>query len=237
MKKKMKAVLAQEKRFEREKERQTQLPDTEEAIFLAFSGKTALPAGKLVLEYAAERLCAGERLLSENLTLRLHGGEHVAIIGKNGSGKTTLLRDIACRMARRRDVRAAYMPQSYDELLDYSETPVGFLAPSGTKEDVTRARSYLGSVKFTRDEMSGPIGELSGGQRAKLIFLKMVLDGADVLLLDEPTRNFSPMSAPVIRGILHDFQGTLLCVTHDRKLLAEVCPTVYELTPRGLCKR
>ena len=65
----------------------------------------------------------------------------------------------------------------------------------------------------------------------------MVLDGADVLLLDEPTRNFSPMSAPVIRGILHDFQGTLLCVTHDRKLLAEVCPTVYELTPRGLCKR
>ena len=58
-----------------------------------------------------------------------------------------------------------------------------------------------------------------------------------MLLLDEPTRNFSPMSAPVIRAILRDFRGTLLCVTHDRKLLDEVCPTVYELTPQGLMKR
>ncbi len=237
LKKKMKSVLAQEKRFERERERQTQLPDTEEAIFLAFSEDTALPSGKLVLDYAEDQLCAGGRTLAKHPALRLYGGEHAAIVGRNGTGKTTLLREIARRLADRRDIHAAYMPQSYDELLDYSATPVDFLAPSGGKEEMTRARSYLGSVKFTRDEMSGAIGELSGGQRAKLIFLKMALDGADVLLLDEPTRNFSPMSAPVIRAILRDFRGTLLCVTHDRKLLDEVCPTVYELTPQGLMKR
>ena len=62
----------------------------------------------------------------------------------------------------------------------------------------------------------------------------MVLDESDVLLLDEPTRNLSPLSAPVVRGILRDFRGSILCVTHDRKLLDEVFDTVYELTPLGL---
>ena len=234
LKKKMHTVQSQKRRFEREKEQMTPMPDVEDAIFLAFSETISLPAGKRVLDESIPTLSAGGRVLAENVQLHLSGGEHIAIVGRNGAGKTTLLRSIAQSLCARPDLHAAYMPQHYAERLDLSETPVDFLAPSGRKDDVTRVRSFLGNAKFTRDEMCGPIGALSGGQRAKLFFLKMVLDESDVLLLDEPTRNLSPLSAPVVRGILRDFRGSILCVTHDRKLLDEVFDTVYELTPLGL---
>ncbi|MBQ1505573.1 MAG: ATP-binding cassette domain-containing protein, partial [Erysipelotrichales bacterium] len=86
-------------------------------------------------------------------------------------------------------------------------------------------------------EMEHPIRELSGGQKAKVFLLKMVLDGADVLLLDEPTRNFSPLSAPVIREVLAEFPGTVISVSHDRKYIEEVPDTVYELTKNGFLKK
>ena len=95
----------------------------------------------------------------------------------------------------------------------------------------------LASMRFTYEEMNGPIRSLSGGQRAKLLFLDMVLRRADVLLLDEPTRNFSPLSAPVVREALRGFRGAIISVSHDRKYLSEVCDTVYELTPSGLLRR
>ena len=92
----------------------------------------------------------------------------------------------------------------------------------------------MGTMKFTRDEMQHTIGELSGGQRAKIIFLNMVLQKANVLVLDEPTRNFSPLSAPVIRQALMDFRGTIISISHDRKYLDEVADVVYVLSEDGL---
>ena len=77
--------------------------------------------------------------------------------------------------------------------------------------------------------MSRPIGELSGGQRAKLCFLRMILCGSDVLILDEPTRNLSPMTGPVIRRILDGFGGTIIAVSHDRKFIEEVGDEEYAL--------
>ena len=68
----------------------------------------------------------------------------------------------------------------------------------------------------------------------KLLFLSMVLNGANVLVLDEPTRNFSPLSAPVIRSVLAAFPGAIVSVTHDRLYLEQVCTRVLELTGSGL---
>ena len=82
--------------------------------------------------------------------------------------------------------------------------------------------------------MNRRIGELSGGQKAKLLLLSLTLSGADILLLDEPTRNFSPLSGPVIRGILRDFSGAIISVSHDRKYIDEVPDRTYELTQEGL---
>ena len=145
-----------------------------------------------------------------------------------------MLRRVAGKLLARTDVRAEYMPQNYEELLDMDMTPVEFLNRSGSKEERTRLRSWLGALKFTADEMEHPIRELSGGQKAKVLLLKMSVSGANVLILDEPTRNFSPLSGPVIRRMIREFPGAVISISHDRKYIAEVCDTVYRLTPEGL---
>ena len=234
LKKKMKSVKSMEHRFDREREDMTEFPDSEEAILVGFGPDTAVPGGKTVVDFTLPRLEAGGELLAQNIRLYVRGAEHVCIIGNNGAGKTTLLRQIANELLPRRDLRAAYMPQDYGETVDQGQTPVEFLAKSGEKEELTRVKTYLGSMKYTPEEQGHSIAELSGGQKAKLFFLKMILDGANVLVLDEPTRNFSPLSGPVIRGILRDFPGCIISVSHDRRYIGEACGTLYRMTPGGL---
>lgn len=236
LKKKMKAVKSMERRFDREREDMTEFPDSEEAILVGFGEDTDLPAGKTVADFTLPRLETEEGLLAQDLRLYVRGPEHVGIIGRNGAGKTTFLRALAKELLPRQDLRAAYMPQDYGETVDQTQTPVEFLAKSWEKEELTRVKTYLGSMKYTPQEQEHTIRELSGGQKAKLFFLKMILDGANVLILDEPTRNFSPLSGPVIRGILRDFPGCIISVSHDRKYLGEVCSTLYRLEPVGLVK-
>ena len=234
LKKKMHAVLSTGKRLEREAQDFTEFPETEEAILTFFDGDVRLPAGKTVLDWSLPELRAGEKHLASDLRLLVTGPARVGITGLNGAGKTTLLRALWEELRQRRDLRAAWMPQDYAEVLDYARTPLEHLEAVYSRETLTRARSCLGSMRFTHEEMTGRIGALSGGQKAKLLFLDMVLQRANVLLLDEPTRNFSPLSAPVVRRALEEFGGAILSVSHDRKYLAEVCTELYELRPEGL---
>lgn len=231
---KMHAVLSMGRRFAREAESMTQLPEVEEAVFLRFPPETALPAGKTVLDLRLPELRAGERVLSRDIRLHVSGGEKVGILGPNGAGKTTLLRLVAGEVLARRDLKAAYMPQDYADTLPLDSTPVEFLAPGGSREEETRARTFLGSIRFARQEMFHPIRSLSGGQKAKLLLTKMMLDGANVLVLDEPTRNFSPLSGPQVRAVLSAYGGSIIAVSHDRKFLAQVCDKVYSFTENRL---
>lgn len=233
LKKKMHVVKAMERRFEKQKENMIQLPDVEEQIFLALNDCT-VPSRKKVLELHLDRLAPGEHILAENIDLNIYGAQHVCIIGRNGGGKTTLLKIIAEKLLPRDDLNVFYMPQDYETELDLQKTPVEFLSITGDKQEVDRIRTFLGSVNYTAEEMLHPISELSGGQKAKLFFIKMSLGEYNVLILDEPTRNFSPLSTPVIRGILKDFKGVIISVSHDRKYISEVCDKVYKLTDSGL---
>ena len=271
LKKKMHAVKSLERRFDKEYENMTEMPETEDAIFIKFGEAVQMPNGKRVLEFHKEKLRvksdyargvgapeqagtashesvasdssesipsdSSERVLACNIHLAVTGPERVCIIGKNGAGKTTLLREIAADRLARTDIKAYYMPQNYEDALDMTITPVDFLCESGDKEEVSRVRTYLGSMKYTADEMLHPIAELSGGQKAKILLLKMSMAGCDVLILDEPTRNFSPLSNPVIREMLKNYGGTIISISHDRKYMKEVCTVVYELTEQGLKKR
>lgn len=237
LKKKMKAVKSMGKRFEREDENMTQMPEEEEAIFFKLGEDSAkLPSRKTILDYSEQEMYVADenRLLAKDIHLFVRGSEKVCIVGRNGVGKTTLLRKIAKNLLAREDITVEYMPQNYEELLDLAMTPIDFLSITGDKEEITRLRTFLGSLKYTIDEMDHPIRELSGGQKAKVLLLKMSLSKANVLILDEPTRNFSPLSGPVIRKMLSEFPGAIISISHDRKYIDEVCDVVYELTENGL---
>ncbi|MBQ7058998.1 MAG: ABC-F family ATP-binding cassette domain-containing protein [Firmicutes bacterium] len=278
LKKKMHAVKALEHRFEREDEKMTKRPIKEEAIDFSFSELSEpIPAGKVVLDLTIDELtipvpdsadsAAGKTVLSRNIRLFVQGPRKICILGANGVGKTTLLRQIAEILLARKDLKAVYMPQRYEDLLPMEKTPVDFLTDSidlskvriidkhataqqrKAREDRekqgfgvterewrTHVRTYLGALRFTTEETDHAIRELSGGQKAKLFLLKMTLSGANVLVLDEPTRNFSPLSGPVIRRMLREFPGTIISVSHDRKYIKEVCDEIYQLTPEGLKK-
>lgn len=240
LKKKMHTVKAMEHRFEREKQDMAEIPETESAMLLKMGNeKSVVPSGKTVIDFSIPVLmCAdSSRILSTDVHLFLRGAEKICITGRNGCGKTTLIREIAGELLSRDDLRAEYMPQNYLDLLDETQSPVDFLAPSSKKEDITKVRTYLGSMKYTTEEMDHCIADLSGGQKAKILLLKMSLSDANVLILDEPTRNFSPLSGPVIRKLLHDFPGAIISVSHDRKYIDEVCDKTFILTSQGLIQK
>lgn len=229
LKKKMASVKAMERRFEREYDNMTQMPETEDEIFVRFRPDITSPKGKTILDLHLDVLQNDDRVLARNIDIHVNGGEKVCITGHNGAGKTTLLRQIAAQLTARTDIKTAYMPQNYTECMDYSLTPVEFLSRTGDKDEITAIRTYLGSMRYTTDEMNHAISELSGGQKAKLYFIAMNLDGCNVLVLDEPTRNFSPLSGPVIRNALIEYGGTIISVSHDRKYIDEVCGRIIEL--------
>ena len=237
LKDKMHTVKAMGKRFAKEDENMAKMPEKEEAIFFKLGKEdAAMPAGKTVIEYSLDELRTPDdsKVLAKGIFLRVRGPEKICIVGTNGAGKTTLLKKIAKELLVRSDIKAQYMPQNYEELLDLDVTPVEFLDDTGDKAVRTRIRTYLGSLKYTADEMDHPIRELSGGQKAKVLLLKMSLSDANVLILDEPTRNFSPLSGPVIRKMIASFPGAVISISHDRKYIEEVCNRTYRLTEKGL---
>jgi ATPase subunit of ABC transporter with duplicated ATPase domains len=229
--KKMKSLKAQERRFEDKV--LTKIPDYEEAIN-CFFGPTNLHKQKEVLKMYLSTLQINNKVLAENIHLEIIGPSHIVIIGKNGIGKTTLIRSIYQILSKRDDLKVGYMPQNYDDILNDYSTPIDFLVTTGDKEENALIRSYMGNMNFTRDEMTGPINNLSGGSKAKLFILKLILDKCNVLILDEPTRNVSPLSNPVIRNILKSYDGAIISISHDRKYINEVADTIYELTSNGL---
>lgn len=237
LKDKMHTVKSMERRFQKEDQSMTEMPEWEEAIFFKLGDKdSCIPAGKTVIEYKLSKLITPDekRILSENIILNIKGARKICIVGSNGAGKTTLLKKIAAELINRKDIKAAYMPQNYEDMLYLDMTPIDFLDKSGDKEERTKIRTYLGSLKYTADEMQHSLQELSGGQKAKIFLLNMSLSGANVLVLDEPTRNFSPLSGTVIRKMLREFPGAIISISHDRKYIDEVCDTVYELDSSGL---
>ena len=233
LKKKMRSVKAQEKRMD--KVELTELPDVEESISFFFE-KVKIANSKIILSLNLDELKVEYKKLTDNISFEVIGPTHLCIIGRNGVGKTTLMKIIYDKLKDRDDIKLGYMPQDYEDELSKYETVLDYVCPSSKKEDITKARMYLGNMKFTKEEMQGKISDISNGSKAKLFLIKLVLDKCDVLLLDEPTRNVSPLSNPVIRKVLSEFTGTIISISHDRKYIDEVANELYRLDENGLSK-
>lgn len=205
-----------------------EVPDVEEKIFAKFHTEDKIHNSKVILEYHLDKLEVKDIVLKKNIHIQIIGKEKVCIIGKNGTGKTTLIKKIYESIKERKDIKVGYMPQNYDEVLNSNVSCVDFLKMDYTKQEETIIRTYLSSMKFTNDEINSSVSNLSGGQKAKLFIVKMILEKSNVLILDEPTRNLSPLSNPTIRELLKNFDGTIISVSHDRKFIEEVCTRVIE---------
>lgn len=230
LKKKMHNVKSQEKKLENIDI--TEKPDPEESIYFKFE-EVNIPNNKKILNLNNYNLIINNNNIKINL--EVYGNVHICIIGKNGTGKTTLIRKIYDMLKDRTDIKVGYMPQDYNDILNSYDNVLGFITNgSKNKEEITKSRMYLGNMKFTPEEMTGNIDNLSDGSKAKLILMKLVLDKCNVLLLDEPTRNVSPLSNPVIRKVLKEFNGTIISVSHDRKYIEEVPNKIYLLTNNEL---
>ncbi len=234
LKKKMHSLKSQEKKL---KETElTEIPDVEESISFFFED-IKMPKTKNIIHLNMAELKASDKVLAKDIKLDIIGNIHLCIIGKNGVGKSTLIKLIYNELVKRDDIKVGYMPQNYDDILNNYKNVLDFICPNGNKEEITRARMFLGNMKFTREEMIGDIKDLSNGTKAKLFLSKLVLDKCDVLILDEPTRNVSPLSNPIIRKVLKEYKGTIISVSHDRKYIEEVINVLYILTPNGLIKK
>ncbi|MBO5590423.1 MAG: ATP-binding cassette domain-containing protein [Acidaminococcaceae bacterium] len=176
----------------------------------------------------------GNNVLVQNIDLVLRRREKVGLIGPNGSGKTTLLRTILgeipalggeAKIGNR--VKIGYFSQSY-ERLDPKQTLLdNFLTEYGLTDEQTR--SLLGGMLFHGDDVFKEIGTLSGGQKARLVLLKLVLDGANLLILDEPTNHLDILAKETVEAALELFDGTVLVVSHDRYLVNEVTNRIWEI--------
>lgn len=230
----MRAVLAREARWERTKV--TEHTETEDSIKVQFLNDETIPNQKVVLDLSMPKLSIGGHVLAKDIELNIVGPKKVVIVGNNGCGKSTLLKHIV-NFYNTHDVsgiRFSYMPQNYDDFLDPNETPLDFLCEEAGKEEKEMIRQTLGRLKFTSDEMTTEIGRLSGGQRAKIYLTKLMLSDSNVLILDEPTRNLSPLSNPVVRSLFKSYGGAIISVSHDRKFISEVFDKAYELSDDGL---
>jgi len=232
--KKMKNVLSQEKRYEKAAQSMTQKPLEEEQIQLFFSDIEPLAASKIIVRLENETLSIGQRVLAQGLQLTVRGQDKIGIIGPNGVGKSTLLAKLHQLLSGKREISLGFMPQDYQETLQLDLSPVEFLSQTGHKEEIQKIQSHLASLNFSYPEMHHQIHSLSGGQQGKLLLLNLVLRKANFLLLDEPTRNFSPTSQPEIRKLFANYSGGLVTVSHDRRFLKEVCTSIYNLTEHGL---
>ena len=233
--KKMRNILVQEEKAE--SKLVTDKPEVEDPIFISFDKEASIPNGKKVLDLNIKELKIGERILAKNIELLVSGPSKVAIIGDNGIGKTTMLREIYKDLSGREDISVGYMPQNYNDILNPNMKAINYLTSDLESVDRDVISAYMGRIKLDWQEMNSKTSQLSYGQKAKLMILKMMVDRNNVLLLDEPTRNLSAISNPVIREMLKSFNGSIITISHDRKLLREVCDVVYKLEKDGLKKK
>lgn len=229
LKDKMSQVKNVSSRIEVKKESLVEPSEYEDPVNFKFNSLT-LPSSKIVLDLNLETLKIGNRVLSNNLHLKIIGPQKIIIIGDNGVGKTTLINEII----KQAKVSYAYMAQSYSDVMNVHKNSIEQLCDISLKEEVMKTMTYLGSLNFSYDEMHLPFYKLSGGQKAKVFFAKLALNQTQLLILDEPTRNISPLSLDVLLEQLNDYKGAIIMVTHDRKLLKSLNSIVYELSSSGL---
>jgi ATPase subunit of ABC transporter with duplicated ATPase domains len=199
------------------------------------------PSGKEVLTLSKLSKSYGPKRVLSDVSLLMRRGERVAVIGPNGLGKSTLLkiatghvRADAGEVAWGYETRVGYFAQDHHELLvDPRATPLDVIWNTIPQEGTSAVRGQLGRMLFSGDDVMKPVGALSGGEAARLVFCRIIVEQPNVLVLDEPTNHLDLESIAALVGALREFEGTLLFVSHDRAFVSALATRVLEVTAQG----
>ncbi|WP_423817659.1 ABC-F family ATP-binding cassette domain-containing protein [Ruminococcus bromii] len=178
--------------------------------------------------------------LFKNVDIHIRKGERVFIIGGNGCGKTTLFRILMGKTPMNSgeydygaNVEIGYFDQMQQNL-DLSKTALDEVWDTFPNMTQTEVRSALASFLFKGDEVFKPLSKMSGGERARVSLLKLMLKGSNFLLLDEPTNHLDASSREELEKTLLDYSGTMLIVSHDRYFINKIADRILLLTNNGV---
>ncbi len=185
----------------------------------------------------------GERVVLDRLDILLTAGKRLGIVGRNGSGKTTLLRILvgeiepdSGEIERAEGLRVVYFEQNR-ESLDPALSLERALSPRGDHVDFQGRSLHVASwarrFLFRAEQLRTPVGQLSGGEKARIVLARLMLRPADLLVLDEPTNDLDIATLDVLEEALLEFTGAVVLVTHDRFLLDRVSTEILALDGAG----
>lgn len=196
--------------------------------FIEKSGNDVLKVSDLSLSF--------DKPVFHNISFEVYKGDRIAILGPNGVGKTSLLKTIVGEIANYEgsislgtNVSIGYYQQEFSNLND-EKTIIDEIWDENPYLTQTEVRTMLGSFLFSGDDVFKQIGKLSGGEKARVSLLKLILSKANFLLLDEPTNHLDLKSKEVLEKALLDFGGTLLFVSHDRYFIDKIATKVLEMS-------
>ncbi|MDY3052651.1 MAG: ABC-F family ATP-binding cassette domain-containing protein [Ndongobacter sp.] len=207
---------------------------------MALRLKPKYESGEDVLELSDVGISFEGRSLFENAHLHLRKGEKVALIGDNGAGKTTLFRLILQKLVPDTGririgsaVKIAWFDQEQATLCDEGTVldEIWDAYPAMTHYEV---RAALAKFQFVGEDLFRLVGELSGGEKARLALLKLMLSSANFLMLDEPTNHLDIESREILEEALKSYEGTCLFISHDRYFISHVCDRILSLNRQGL---
>lgn len=182
-----------------------------------------------------------ERTIFENFNLSVQPGERIAIIGENGAGKTTLLRALFGNLTLdhgtvkwAENANVGYMPQDTYEEFPNDVTLMDWIDQYRKDgDDETMVRGTLGRLLFSADDIKKSVKVLSGGEKGRMIWGKLMLGRHNVLLMDEPTNHMDMESIESLQIALEKFEGTLIFVSHDREFVSGLANRIIEVTTHG----
>ena len=176
----------------------------------------------------------GEHMVFQDATFTIRRGEKVAFVGKNGEGKTTLVRcimgqlDYLGTLKIGHNVKIGYFAQNQAALLDGELTIFQTIDYVAVGDIRTKIRDILGAFMFGGEASEKKVKVLSGGERSRLAMIRLLLEPCNLLILDEPTNHLDMQSKDVLKAALKEFNGTVICVSHDRDFLDGLVEKVYE---------
>ena len=207
----------------------------DEADTMHFKLEPAIISGNDVLSVNGLSKSFGSRVLFDGIDFEIKRGERVALLGANGTGKTTILKIINGLMdADYGSVRlgagteCGYYDQEH-HVLNTDKTLFDEISDAYPDMTNTRIRNVLAAFLFTGDDVFKKVGELSGGERGRMLLAKLMLSNANFLLLDEPTNHLDMASKEILESALNSYTGTCLFVSHDRYFINSVATRILDL--------